>query len=95
MTEEEAKTKWCPHVRVRYDGDPVAVNMQHSDWASDEKRPKCIASDCMMWVQDTSYWAKDGRRIPTESDEFNNYLTPEDGGFETVCEGHCGLSHGK
>jgi len=33
MTEEEARTKWCPMARV-----PVA-----------DSGFKCIASDCMMW----------------------------------------------
>lgn len=42
MTEAEAKTKWCPMVRV-FDGwrtnrEEVYVNGTH-----------CIGSDCMMW----------------------------------------------
>ena len=46
MTEAEAKTKWCPHVRIRFDGtDQPACNMEKG-----KVRPKCIASDCMMWV---------------------------------------------
>jgi len=84
VTEEEAKTKWCPHVR----SSSYGIN-SHGERAP--KAYNCIASGCMMWVQDSSYWAKDGRRVPIDSDEFNNYLTPEDGGLETVCEGHCGL----
>ena len=39
MTEEEAKTKWCPMVRA---GNEAGCNRQD---ASD----KCIASGCMMW----------------------------------------------
>ena len=36
MTEDDAKTKWCPQVRVMSDGGLQAdIN--------------CIASDCMMW----------------------------------------------
>ena len=38
MTEDEAKTKWCPH--ARFNGD----NMSESGDLA-----KCIASDCMMW----------------------------------------------
>ena len=38
MTEEEARTKWCPHVRF-----PDAGNR------SEYYNSKCIASDCMMW----------------------------------------------
>ena len=48
MTEEEAKTKWCPHVRASIDGSPNAsANKDNSDW--DYSKFKCIASDCMMW----------------------------------------------
>ena len=43
MTEEQAKTKWCPMVRV---GDGSGCNRNHLF----ESYDKCIASDCMMWV---------------------------------------------
>ena len=41
MTESEALTKWCPHVRHQVFNDPGAsgVNIE----------AKCIASACMMW----------------------------------------------
>ena len=49
MTEEEAKTKWCPEARV-FDSDggsAAGANRKLGyDWAS---RTNCIASDCMMW----------------------------------------------
>ena len=51
MTEDEAKTKWCPMVRFHngLDGDvycsrPTGVVTNNS--------AKCIASDCMMWKWD-------------------------------------------
>jgi len=49
LTEEEAKTKFCPHMRLpfHYDGDAYSgLNVRGTDrkmWA------KCIASGCMMW----------------------------------------------
>ncbi len=61
MTEEEAKSKWCPHARVasspvtlRYpDGHihsvmspPVSVNRGGAG-AADEVR--CLGSGCMAW----------------------------------------------
>lgn len=41
MTEDEAKTKWCPMFRRAGGGD-------NSD-ADGGRRTKCIASECMMW----------------------------------------------
>lgn len=36
MTEEEAKTKWCPYAAGCKDLNP-------------QRDRKCIVSDCMMW----------------------------------------------
>jgi len=44
MTEEQAKTKWCPHARCVVDAPHYA-----SGNIFGENREKCIASDCMMW----------------------------------------------
>lgn len=52
MTEEEAKTKWCPMSRSIHVGrlmggsyaSPTNKNAEHS---------RCIASDCMMWRKRT------------------------------------------
>lgn len=88
MKEEEAKYKSCPQVRIADCGanNAVAVNREYGD---EEITTRCIASGCMMWVQDTSYWAKDGTRVKIE--DTHQFRTPEDGGFETITEGHCGL----
>jgi len=41
MIEEEAKTKWCPHVRhMVWPDEPSGGNQLNSN---------CIASGCMMW----------------------------------------------
>jgi len=63
MTEEEAKTKWCPQARVaavegdgpnrRYDGAPIRGSL-------------CLASGCMMWRKDsqsTGYCGLAGRPL--------------------------------
>lgn len=42
MKEEEAKTKWCPHTRA---GNDAGCNRN-------DATTNCIASDCMMWVED-------------------------------------------
>ena len=70
MTEEEAKTKWCPMVRLSvghddYKESHVAVN-RWNGYAS-ALYSKCIASDCMMWVtdaqsiKDLERWGRQGR----------------------------------
>lgn len=46
MTEEQAKTKWCPMVRTGLVAG-MAVNHHVNGDVKDETR--CIASDCMMW----------------------------------------------
>lgn len=52
ITEEEAKTKWCPMVRTHivnvkdYYGDTTAAGSAVNKCT---KRSVCIASACMMW----------------------------------------------
>ena len=48
MTEDEAKTKWCPMFRVGFHPE-----YQHNR-IHDGKCGNCIASDCMMWRTETS-----------------------------------------
>lgn len=50
LTEEEARTKWCPEVRFVI--GPNTPTWQGSWWDSrgeTGKPPLCIASNCMMW----------------------------------------------
>jgi hypothetical protein len=42
MTENDAKGKWCPMVRI-------AVSDAHGAWYSRDNKETCIASDCMAW----------------------------------------------
>lgn len=50
MTEEEAKTKWCPHVRITNDdtGDWKSFRNNRGK-AGDNLNHNCIGSACMMW----------------------------------------------
>jgi len=48
MTEEEAKTKWCPMVRA---GNEAGCNRNGSEGAP---ITNCLASECMWWVADWS-----------------------------------------
>ena len=48
MTEDEAKTKWCPMVREFSQGEGPAnshVGGRNPSYA------RCIASDCALWVR--------------------------------------------
>jgi len=63
MTEEEARKKWCPHIRV------VGSNRDNRTTPPKlEQKFRCIASDCMMWEETTElvgsppdeYYSTDG-----------------------------------
>ena len=52
MTEDQAKTKWCPMTRFKM--DEVAVNRHNGtpgkiDVQFNPPYARCIASECMMW----------------------------------------------
>lgn len=47
VTEQEAKTKWCPHARLRSLNGDVAINRATD--GSSATRSKCLASECMAW----------------------------------------------
>ncbi|AWJ88895.1 hypothetical protein Sp245p_03375 [Azospirillum baldaniorum] len=57
MTEEQARSKWCPHARVNtlvtgWDHAETAVGgaaCNRSDERTMYEKPNCIASDCMAW----------------------------------------------
>lgn len=66
MTEDEAKTKWCPFARVPMsylDNSPApAVNRAYSGNSAYEGS-LCIASACMAWR-----WAGTASQYPKSSD---------------------------
>lgn len=54
LTEEEAKTKWCPFARYQHNQEPASNRWNQN---APPKEPhalnpipcRCIASDCMAW----------------------------------------------
>lgn len=64
MTEDEAKTKWCPFGRGT-DGQ----NRGQDDDGNEAAYGACIASDCMAWrwKSTNSYIYGDGTNFVTES----------------------------
>jgi len=51
MTEEEAKTKWCPMIQVTSSQSFNDVEYGDNRGTGDSSH-HCIASDCMWWVED-------------------------------------------
>ncbi len=49
MTEEEAKTRWCPMTRISYGKTDVCDNRGNPNGGLNAL---CLASDCMLWVED-------------------------------------------
>lgn len=54
MTEDEAKTKWCPFVRAVLPGTtlPAGNRGVGPDGTEGVKGARCIASACMAWRWD-------------------------------------------
>lgn len=86
MTEDEAKTKWCPMARVIHfhDNDGPGISPAAGNrGAHGQPKPEslCIASDCMMWVAtDNEY--------PTQPSE----TTVRHPLSNVKPAGHCGLT---
>jgi hypothetical protein len=77
MTEDEARTKWCPFVRAAIIS-VTANDIPPHNRASSSSNPdingiNCIASDCMMW----RWFYADAHGDPL---------------VEHVHSGHCGLA---
>ena len=50
MTEDEARTKWCPQMQICINDGKFATNRGHVLKDGELTSLKCIASDCMMWT---------------------------------------------
>ncbi len=79
MTEDEAKSKWCPYTRV---GDK-AVNRYFDDFPS---HSYCIGSACMAWRWDCAgtVITLDGMITVAQLDRMKRQATPQ--------HGFCGLA---
>jgi len=92
MKEEEAKTKWCPQVRLSEHKKGVffsAFNRFFGVFDNVEPMPRdcnCIASDCMMWVWDKTQEEvfRDNAQGQTLTGSFGDHQPNSP-------QGHCGL----
>ena len=63
MTEDEAKQKWCPMVRLgSVNGNAHYEGFCWNNRGDDTHEANCIASECMAWRED-SYWNGESKRI--------------------------------
>jgi hypothetical protein len=81
MTEDEAKTKWCPMFRVSHAGaggsQYSTTSFEMKDNRNFRSQSECLASACMAWRwNETTYSGRYGD-TPTG---------------EAPTEGHCGLA---
>ncbi|EPY03530.1 hypothetical protein [Magnetospirillum fulvum] len=94
LTEDEAKTMWCPQARIYDDPlDPndkayrppsVSFNRTTSDGA-DMPSAVCIASECMAWRWADTIWAKPDGSPEHRSRQDETYSVRID-------RGYCGLA---
>lgn len=105
MTEDEAKTKWCPHVRVIMIGSDdrfigPANRAVDLDGQEGSLGARCIASACMAWrwsrrdwvhVEFTDGTVRDGKR-PEELPIEGPWPAPVRNVMPLTDEGFCGLA---
>ena len=84
MTEDEARTKFCPFARIAHVSAPTGGNRHYGGVGAEENLcmiTRCIASDCMAWR-----WRQ----------EFTGTISNEDGGIAGLTIdteiGYCGLA---
>lgn len=49
LTEEQARTRWCPFTRVTGDGEEWHTNRPSHAEVHQKQFDHCIASQCMAW----------------------------------------------
>jgi hypothetical protein len=87
MTEEEAKQKWCPMVRLLSVNDKVNFNRNYDGEIFNTTH--CIASDCMMWRETRTETIKTGRFEKIKNKDTGMYeSSPE---YDVIKFGYCGL----
>jgi hypothetical protein len=65
MTEDEAKTKWCPMVRNGVNRNYPRQGYQGEIGDNNPPYSKCIASDCMMWRVTRNHNSETGESFVT------------------------------
>lgn len=79
MTEQGARTKWCPMWRFVQFGNNAEWQgrvLTNRNIFLEEDTDKCIASDCMMWRWERDRYAE-GYELKPDHEDYN--------------KGYCGL----
>jgi hypothetical protein len=84
MTEEEAKTKWCPFARTRMVDSEDSPSGNRTDMGDPDLGAFCIGSACMAWR-----WAN-GSDIHELERTHPDIPTGQLKGFRDT--GYCGLA---
>lgn len=96
MTEDEAKTKWCPFVRLAAHYDSQAAGTAGNRWSTDDDvsgakglAVACIASACMAW-RTRHQWLDNAQQEP----DWVSYAPYafEPGPGQERDDGFCGLA---
>lgn len=83
MTEDEARTKWCPFTRHAYSVGNLGVTSVNRGNFLEPNECRCIASECMAWRWHHMF------AYPLNPDDTSSpTITPDTKGF-------CGLAHHK
>ena len=88
MTENEAKTKWCPHARVTtyaMDDGPGMTATNKTSGGAIRDGARCIASQCMAWR-----WRLEYTPAPIPELYDVQILSVTTGASKT--DGYCGLA---
>lgn len=90
MTEDEAKTKWCPFVQIALDdaASRYATNRGEIITEGGPVNLKCIGSHCMAWRWDRPEESPNGT---FDADRHNGFVT-KDCDRKFIYHGHCGLA---
>lgn len=79
MTEDEAKTKWCPF--VRFHGTPSDDCVPNRS-GSFSDTTRCLGSECMAW-REKKVW---------QAPEVRTSKNPAEDAVLVVIGGYCGLA---
>ena len=96
MTEDEAKTKWCPYARIsslNEGGDDGPSSNRWLGWISDGEVGSvacCIASTCMAWRWSEAEHAR--RFVSAFGGAGVNFVTTERAIKPDERQGYCGLA---
>lgn len=86
MTEDEAKTKWCPFVRLHIEGRAPSFTVAPN---REQRGTHCIASACMAW-RTRHQWLDNAQQNPDWVSYAPYAFEPGEG--QERDDGYCGLA---